>query len=102
MEMNDKFINIYTMLSCMLNKDINDAVDELIEEKYDNYILNSMENRLKEDTSGKSDIELSIECFKGIGGVDKIDPSYRDEMFEIMDNYSKTAKKKLLLKKVFE
>ena len=98
MERNDQNDNLYIFSSCIMNKDIDDTVNELIDGNLDSYITKNIDERLKREIKGKSDLELSIECFKGINGIDRIDPSYKDDMIEIMNNYNSDVKKKLLLK----
>ena len=98
MERNDQNDNLYIFSSCIMNKDIDDTVNELIDGNLDSYITKNIDERLKREIKGKSDLELSIECFKGINGINKIDSSYKDDMIEIMNNYNSDVKKKLLLK----
>ena len=98
MDRNKQNDNIYIFSSCIMNKDIDDTVNELIDGNLDSYITKNIDERLKREIKGKSDLELSIECFKGINGIDRIDSSYKDDMIEIMNNYNSDVKKKLLLK----
>ena len=93
MDRNKQNDNIYIFSSCIMNKDIDDTVNELIEGNLDSYITKHIDERLKNEISGKSDIELSIECFKGINGIDRIDPSYKNDMLEIMNNYNNLLRK---------